>query len=74
MDIIEKIDMYINESKKEDQTKAEQLLDRLTKKHLADMKKIHRDIRDNIVNSKYGRVSNAYVDMVWVEFNKRFPS
>ena len=74
MDIIERIDMYINENKKEDQMEVGHLLDRLDTKHKKDMKRIHKDILDNVVNSKYGRVSNAYVDMVWVEFNKRYPS
>jgi hypothetical protein len=74
MDIIDKIDMVLNDNKNEDQMKVGQLLDRLGMKHKKDMKKIHKDILDNVVNSKYGRTSNSFVDAVWVEFNKRYPS
>ena len=74
MELLEKIDMYVVENKKEDQTEVVKLLDRLQKKYKMDSKKVRRDILDNIVNSKYSKVSNAFVDMIWVEFEKRYPS
>jgi len=49
------------------------LLDHYIKKHKT-YKKVRQAILDNIVNTKYGKKSNKFVEMMWKELNKRFPS
>ena len=39
-----------------------------------DMKGVMQDILKNVVNGKYGRTSNEFVDIMWNEFNKEYKS
>jgi len=42
--------------------------------HGNNSKKVHYSILNNLVNSQYGRTSNATILEVWAEFNKYFKS
>jgi len=71
--VLDKIDRIL-ENKFEEEAKAKDIVDTFYKKHKGDYKKIHREILSNIVNTKYGRNSNSFVEHVWKELNKKFPS
>ena len=63
----------ITDNKAEDNKRAKQLLMKYNKNRKGDQKLIRKDI-ENLVNSKYGNVSNDFVTIIWNEFNKMFPS
>jgi len=71
--ILEKIDMLL-ENEAEDKAKAKDIVAYATKKYKGDYKKIHRHIMDNVVNNPYTRNSNNFVETVWKELGKKFPS
>ena len=65
---------YLKENKTENLKKAKDLLDFYVKKFNNNEKKVRQEILDNIVNSKYSRSSNAFVDMMWDVFKAKYPS
>jgi len=65
---------YVQENTLEDISKAKELIKHYIKKHGRNSKKIRQDILDNVVNSKYTKASNNFVDAIWIEFNKIFSS
>ena len=67
------MDKYLDQASNE-KAGAKKLIDRLYKKNKGDQKKIHKDILDNVVNTKYGNYSNEFVTFMWDEFKAKFPS
>ena len=65
--------LKINESKQE-KIDAKKLYKRLFDKNKDNEKKIRQDILHNIVNTKYGHYSNTFVEYMWSEHKKQFPS
>lgn len=53
---------------------AKRVFDYFVKKFNNDSKKIHQEIRKNVVNSPYSKASNDYVTYMWDLYKKRFPS
>lgn len=72
--ITEKIDMYLNENEAEDRKRAKELIDYAIKKYKNNYKKIRQHLLDNVVNNAYTRNSNNFVEIVWDELGKIFPS
>ena len=71
--LIEKIDrLLVSENKAEMEVKAKEYLDYYIKKVGKNQKKVRREIETNVVGN--AGHPNAFVEMVWNEFNKRFPS
>ena len=68
-----KFNEYLNESKQEEMD-AKKLFKKLYDKNKGDQKKIRKDILDNVVNTKYGHTSNAFVELMWDEFKGKFKS
>jgi hypothetical protein len=58
----------------EDKIKVEKLFKHFYDKDHGDSKKIHDDIVRNVVNNTYVRNSNEFLDLMWEEFNRYFPS
>ena len=74
MNIIKRIDNYLNENEAEDRKKAKDIIDYAIKKYGKNYKKIRKHILDNVVNNEYTRNSNNFVEIVWAELKKVFPS
>jgi len=74
MKTIDKIDKYLNENKEEDKAEINKLLKTFYDKCKGKQKCVHKKVLDNIVNNKYVRRSNQFIEMTWDEFNKMFPS
>jgi len=68
-----KFKQYLNENKKEE-IEAVKLYKKLYDKNKGNEKKIRKDILDNVVNTKYGHASNAFVELMWDEHKKKFNS
>jgi len=68
-----KFKQYLNENKKEE-IEAVKLYKKLYDKNKGNEKKIRKDILDNVVNTKYGHTSNAFVELMWDEHKKKFNS
>lgn len=64
MKIVDKINEYLDENAKEESDEIKKLIDGFYLKHKGNSKKVRQSILDNIVNTKYGRKSNQYVDKV----------
>jgi hypothetical protein len=64
----------LQENATQDAKRAKELVDTFFKRAKGDMKKVHKEILDNVVNNPYARSSNEFVTLVWDEFNKVFPS
>lgn len=62
------------ENATQDKTRAKEYIQKAIKKLGNDSKKVHRHILDNVVNSKYGNESNNYIQMLWDEYKRIFPS
>ena len=73
MDILDKIDMIV-ENDRNDRLRAKEFIEKMIKKYGKDSNRIHKSILDNVVNSKYGKESNSYIEVLWKEFGKIFPS
>lgn len=73
MNITDKIEKYLNESKQEE-IDAVKLYKRLYDKNKGNEKKIRKDILDNVVNTKYEHYSNTFVELMWDEHKKEFKS
>ena len=67
------VKQIIIETEDEDLIRAEKYVDYMIDKY-KDYKTIRKNILDNLVNSKHGRNSNSYIQKVWNELEKRFPS
>lgn len=66
----------LNENEQEELAKAKKYLDDMIDIHKTP-NKIHRAILDNLVNANVSfqyRASNGYIQKVWDEFKRRFPS
>jgi hypothetical protein len=64
----------LTENKQQDMKRAKEYVERTFKKLDGDYKKIRKHILDNVVNSAYGKESNNYIDILWAELEKKFPS
>jgi len=73
MNITDKIEKYLNESKQEE-IDAKKLYKRLYDKNKGNEKKIRQDILSNVVNTKYEHYSNTFVELMWDEHKKEFKS
>ena len=73
MNITDKIEQYLNESKQEE-IDAVKLYKRLYDKNKGNEKKIRKAILDNVVNTKAGLYSNTFVELMWDEHKKEFKS
>lgn len=58
----------------EDLKQVKELFKHFYNKNHGNMKKIHDDIVRNVVNNVYVRRSNDFIDLMWEEYNKNFPS
>jgi len=74
MDLIKKYlgEGNISEKDNELKAKAVEYLDYYEKNVGKNMKKVHREIKTNVVGNM--NHSNKFVEMVWSEFKKRYPS
>ena len=73
MNITDKIDKYLDESRQEEMD-AKKLYKKLLAKNKGNQKKIRQDILDNVVNTKYEHYSNTFVELIWDEHKKEFKS
>jgi hypothetical protein len=64
MNILEKIDEYLNENDAEDKKKANDLIDGYIKRVGKNFKKVRKEILDNVVNTKFGKSSNKFVEVI----------
>jgi len=65
---------YLNENEAEDKAEAKKLIDSYIKRIGKNYKKVRQEILDNVVNTKFGKKSNDFVEIMWAELDKRFPS
>lgn len=62
-----------NLEKQYEPERAKKYVDDMIKRHKTS-KQVRQAILDNLVNSPYQSASNSYIEAVWSEFKKRFPS
>jgi hypothetical protein len=67
------VKQVISENEQEESLKAKEYVADMIEKY-KDYKTVRKNILSNLVNSEYGRTSNSFVDKVWKELGKQFPS
>lgn len=59
-----KIRQYLSENEAEDKKKANDLIDGYIKRVGKNFKKVRQEILDNVVNTKFGKASNKFVEII----------
>lgn len=59
-----KIRQYLSENEAEDKKKANDLIDGYIKRVGKNFKKARQEILDNVVNTKFGKASNKFVEII----------
>lgn len=73
MDILKELKNFINETKDEMKVEVKDLVNHYIEKYKT-YKKVREALLRDVVNTKYGKKSNKFIEMMWKELNKQFPS
>jgi len=75
MSVIDKINKYLSEQERKiNHTEAPKLFKTFYDKFKGDSKKVHKAILDNVVNGKFIKYSNEFVEKMWDEYKNKFKS